>query len=166
MEIDLSLLIAALGGKDADSRMVAAERLSQMGENARGAAVFLVKACADEDEEIREFVAAALEQLGPPDPGDGARLARLLGHEHPDVGYWAATLLGRLQAEAAPWVEELRGALETSPHEIVRERAAWALGKIGGRAASASEALERAADDGNERMTHVAEKALRRIRRG
>lgn len=164
MTVDLSLLISALNASQPDDRLSAAARMSALGEKAQAAAVSLVRACADEDEEVREWVVAALEDLGPPSVSDTEALADLLPHESADVSYWAATLLGRLEADAAAVTPQLVAALETSPHRIVRERAAWALGKIGPRARSAEPALRQAAASREGRLAAVAEKALRRIR--
>ena len=70
MADDVSLLILALGDSDAKRRVEALRRFAQMGEEARPAAVPLVRLTGDEQEEIRQWSAAALEEMGPPAPGD------------------------------------------------------------------------------------------------
>ena len=163
--IDVSLLLAALAASDADERLSAAQSLSQLGDKAAAAAVPLVKACADEDPNVREWVTTALEELGPPTQQDAPKLAELLQHENREVGYWAATLLGRLGPDAAPYAEHLVTALETHPHRTVRARAAWALGKIGSRAAGAVPPLQRVAGGPHARLATIASTAIRRIQR-
>ena len=95
MPADISQLAADLNHPDPATRCKAAEQLSRLGSDAREAALPLVRACAAEAEEIRQWAAAALEELGPPSASDLDALALLLADENADVGYWAATLLGR-----------------------------------------------------------------------
>ena len=99
---DLSALVASLKSNDPAQRQAAAEQLSQLGGDAQPAAVALVQACQMEDEDTRELVVAALEDLGPPQPDDVPQLAALLKLPSLDTAYWAATLLGRLQVQACP----------------------------------------------------------------
>ena len=70
-----------------------------------------------------------------PRPADASALAALVNKPSLDVAYWAATLLGRLESQAAPAVPQLAEALDRHTESTVRERAAWALGKIGPAAA-------------------------------
>ena len=66
MTAELQRLISSLGVADAATRTQAAEELSRLGPEAAPAAVALVRACGDESEEVREYVVAALEEMGPP----------------------------------------------------------------------------------------------------
>lgn len=159
-------LIADLAADDLAKRRQAAEQLSQLGPAASPAAVVLVQCAADPDEEVREFVVAALEDMGPPAQDDMDELMTLLGHESPDVGYWAATLLGRLGKVAAPAVPSLISALTGGSNLAVRQRAAWALGKIGHPAAKALDALQTAATaTDNPRLAKLAQQAIEQIKR-
>ncbi|MCE2727467.1 MAG: hypothetical protein LW698_11915 [Planctomycetaceae bacterium] len=63
---DIDALVARLQASDAAVRMDAAERLCRAGPAAVAAAVALARACADTDDQVREWSAAALEELGPP----------------------------------------------------------------------------------------------------
>lgn len=132
-----------------------------MGEEARPAAVELAKAVADENDDVREWCNAALEELGPPAESAVPELVALLGDEHPDVAYWAATLLGRLEAQASAAVAALVAGLDSSRPLAVRQRCAWALGKIG--SAEAIPALERAAADPDARLARLAQESIEQI---
>ena len=148
----IAQLMSALTSRLPQQRAHAAEQLSRLGPDARPAAVLLARASADGSEEVREWVTAALEELGPPPASDAHALAALVDNENADVAYWAATLLGRLGAEAAPAVPALASALSASVAMSVRQRAAWALGKIGPPARDALDALRQAAASDNPRL--------------
>ena len=163
MSDEIANLITSLSSSDAADRISAAERLSQLGDSARDAAVALVSASGDDDEVVREWATGALEELGPPMSSDVAALADLLSAVHADVGYWAATLLGRLEEDAASAVAQLRKALTSHPSGSVRQRAAWALGKIGPKAAAAIDDLRRATSDDDPRLARLAERAIEQI---
>jgi HEAT repeat protein len=164
MTTDVSQLAAALGGGDPAERAKAAERLARLGADAQAAAIPLVRASADEAEEVREWATAALEELGPPEAGDRDALAGLLEDDHADVGYWAATLLGRLGREAAAAVGPLAEALSVDRATSVRQRAAWALAKIGPPAHAATDALQKAAASDDPRLARLAQRAIEQIR--
>jgi HEAT repeat protein len=163
MSEEVAKLSQALAGNDAAARQSAAERLAQLGPDAQAAAVPLVEACAIEDDSLREFVTAALEEIGPPLPGDVAKLASLVSHRSLDVAYWAATLLGRLKDHAAPAIRELVAALDAHPEVSVKQRAAWALGQIGPAASEARPALQKAAASNDPRLARVAQEALEKL---
>ena len=160
---DITALIESLRSTDPSEQQAAAERLARLGPDARPAAVSLVEACATHDEGTREWITSALEDLGPPRSGDSARLAALVANRSLDVAYWAATLLGRLRDEAGEAVPELAAAVDGHPELAVRQRAAWALGKIGPAAASARGALEKAAGDADRRLAALARDAMAKI---
>ena len=160
---DANALAAQLGSADPGVRGAAAERLARMGEDAAPAAAVLVRACGDVDEHVREHAVAALEDLGPP-PADVIRqLIDLVAHSDPLVAYWATTLLGRAGEDAASAVPALAACLSSSADLAVKQRAAWALGKLGPAAASAREALGRAASDTDPRLARLATEALAAI---
>jgi HEAT repeat protein len=161
---EVSELSLDLSSPDPKKRGDAAQRLARLGEEARAAAIPLVRATADDDEQVREWATAALEELGPPAIDDLEALSALLPEDQADVGYWAATLLGRLREQAAPAVLALITALVDSPHPQVRQRAAWALGRIGPQAKSAINRLEQAARSKDSRLAKLAERAIVQIR--
>ena len=163
MPTKLSVLTAALSAPDAATRAGAAEELAQLGPDAQPAAVALVLACGDEEEEVRQWATAALEQLGPPLASDVAQLETLIEARSPDVGYWAATLLGRLKGEAAAAVDTLARAVAGQCGIAVRQRAAWALGEIGPASATAIPSLRKAAGDADPRLSRLSQEAIEKI---
>ena len=132
---DLPTLINKLVDPSAGERAAAAERLARLGDQAQAAAVPLVRAAGDASEAVRQWATSALEDLGPPSPRDGAALAALLADVNQDVAYWAATLLGRLASDQ--FVDPLARVLDPARPMLVRQRACWALEKIGPAARSA-----------------------------
>ena len=160
---DANTLAAQLGSADPGVRGTAAERLAQMAEAAAPAAAQLVRACGDADEQVREQAVAALEDLGPPPAEAIGQLIALVAHADPLVAYWATTLLGRAGEDAASAVPALAGCLASPADLSVKQRAAWALGKIGPLAASARDALNRAAGDADPRLSRLATEALAAI---
>ena len=160
---DLVALSKQLASTDAEQRAAAAEQLSQAGEDAAAVAVPLVAACGDADDRVREFAVAALEDLGPPLAADIPTLIKLVDSPDPLAAYWAVTLLGRSGKTAAEAVAVLVACVESSADLSVRQRAAWALGKIGPAAGAARGTLKRAAGQGDERLARLASEALQAI---
>jgi HEAT repeat protein len=160
---DALALAAQLGSADPVARAAAAERLARMAEDAAPAAVAIVRACGDADEQVREHAVAALEDLGPPPAEVIGQLIDLVAYSDPLVAYWSTTLLGRAGEDASSAVPALAGCLSSPADLSVKQRAAWALGKIGSAAASAREALGRAANDADPRLARLATEALAAI---
>jgi HEAT repeat protein len=165
MTASLAELEAQLQTADPAARRAAAEQLCRRGEEARPAAVALVKALGDDDEETQQWAYAALEGLGPPEASAVPTLAALLQtvDVEADTAYWAATLLGRSKAGAASAVEPLTLAALEHFSLPVRERAVWALGQIGRPASGAQGVLERLASGAQPRLARLATAALERI---
>ncbi len=160
MNETLAALVKQLSAANMDERLHAAEALLEMGEEAQAAAPALVRACADDAEEVRELAAGTLESLGPPASGDVTALAELLEAGHGDIAYWAATLLGRIGAEAAAAIPALVKTLAKEDSPSARERAAWALGQIGVAKKDAIDALQKAAEHASPRLARLAQEAL------
>ena len=148
---------------DARRRTAAAEALCQLGEAAQGAAVALARACGDESESVREWAGEALENVGPPATSDMADLAALAGDDKADVAYWAVTLLGRSSEYVDVALPALVDALTSHAAVAVRQRAAWALGRIGPAAAGALETLKRAATSEDPRLARLSKQAIERL---
>ena len=127
---DLAQLVVRLRDSDGKARLDAAERICHMAEEAAPAAVDLVGACGDDDEQVREWVVAALEGLGAPPEASIPALGGLAASENPLAAYWAITLLGRAGQAAKSAVPAVTACLQ-SKDEAVRRRAAWAIEKIG-----------------------------------
>ena len=128
-------LAVLLDSADPGQRALAAEGLAQLGPECREACIELVRASGS-DEATREWVSAALEEMGPPPVAAVDALVPLLVNDSPDVAYWAATLLGRLENQAASAGDSLAKVITSASDLAVRERAVWALGKIGCSVAS------------------------------
>ncbi len=64
MPTDVPQLLAASTAAEPAERAGAAGQLSRLGPNVRAAAVPLAQVCGDQDEEVREWAVAALEELG------------------------------------------------------------------------------------------------------
>lgn len=142
-----------------DQRAAAAERLCLAGPDASDAVVALVQACSDE-EIVREWAVSALESLETPSAQWVAPLTELTDSADPLVAYWAVTMLGRLGPAAAAGEEKLAKLLEHTAEACVRERAAWALGKIGVSSSAARNALSQAAKAGDPRLSRLAQASL------
>ena len=150
-----------LHSADVLQREAAAESLSQMGQDAAPAAVELVNACADQ-ETVRQWAVAALEDLGPPPIDSIQDLTKLVSSSDALAAYWAITLLGRAEEAATACQDELSAALNDSSAPSVRERAAWALGKIRASSPAATATLENAANSDQPRLARLAKNALGR----
>lgn len=147
---------------DLAQRVTAAENLSLMGPDASFAAVELVEACAD-DEAVRNFAVAALEELGPPPNDSRNSLTELVAHSDPLVAYWAITLLGRLGTTAKSSQDDLASALAGARDSSVRERAAWAMGQVGADSETAIGQLKTAAESSEARLARIAKASLDQI---
>lgn len=149
-----------LRSPDAAQRATAAEELSHLGEGAQPAALGLLVACEDEDPTVCEQAISALESLGPPALADLPQILPLTQSSATDVAYWAITLLGRLEAQAKAAVEPLTGCLAPQRPLAVRQRAAWALGRIGYAPAATLTALQQASQDPDPRLSRLALQAM------
>ncbi len=148
-----------LQNSDVDQRAAAAEALSLMGPDAGYAAVELVVACGDQ-ESVCEWSVAALEELGPPPDETITSLGKLTADANPTVAYWAMTLVGRAGPKGQCCEDQLTSVLNKSDQDNVRERAAWALGKIGAGSEDATQALQAATTASNPRLARLAKNAL------
>ena len=72
-------------------------------------------------------------------------------------------MLGRLGQRASGVVADLARTVENASEDTVRQRAAWALGKIGRPAASAADALRNATSASDPRLARLAEQSLETI---
>ena len=160
MSNNIQALIQQLSAQNSAQQAAAAQALARLGQDARPAAAALVAALRTADAPTREWCAAALEELGPPPATQISELVKLAGDKSPDVAYWAITLLGRAGKDAAPAVPTFISVLQSSPESALRERAAWALGKLGRIAAPATSALRKAEAGSEPRLSRLAKQAL------
>ena len=170
MASEIAELRKRLGSSEVAERRQAAETLAQMGEEAAEAARELVNAAGDADEQVREWAVGALEALGPPAAGLTSGLVEQLANPRADAAYWAATLLGRLGGEAQAASGPLAKLVQQAGAAAVRQRSAWALGKIGegiagevdgGTRAAVQASLSQAAEDGDAQLARQAREALK-----
>jgi HEAT repeat protein len=162
MQANIPTLLRELTSADVSARRKAAEILARCGSEASPAAPSLARAASDEDEAAREWATSALEDLGPPRDADLSEIAELLLDSPPDTAYWAATLIGRSETAPAACAVQLAGALQIRSEAPVRERIAWALGRMGSVAATAFAALEATAREPNcpPRLARLCREAL------
>ncbi len=149
-----------LKSTDVQEREAAAEALSRMGPDAAHAAIGLVHACADV-ELVQRWAVAALEELGPPPTDSIGELTKLASSSDSLAAFWAITLLGRAGNVAKSSQGELAIILTESKVTSVRERAAWALGKIHATSPEAIAALKTAENSTDSRLSRLARLALR-----
>lgn len=154
---------ADLRSSDEDMRAAAAENLCRAGAASAGSAIDLLNACGDE-ESVRKWAVAALEDLGPPGLGALQPLSNLVSSPNSLIAYWAATLLGRLGPSAAASQDAIASVLTNSKDAAVQERCAWALGKIGVTSSKALTALNQARASSNQRLARLSESALSQTR--
>jgi HEAT repeat protein len=167
--------ISQLQSQQFSDRLGAAEYAAQHPEQCRHLAAALAAAAGDANDSVAMAAAEALEMLGAPPPAllpELLQLAQssisrphsLIASADGETAYWAVTLIGRLGPVAAPATECLTQVLNTSIHLPVRERAAWAIARIGTAAASATGALRQAAASGPPRLKRLATQALESVR--
>lgn len=140
-------------------RAAAAEHLAQQGTEAAYAASELTAASGD-TEQISDWAVAALEQLGPLPSSAMDSLASMAQSKKTLTAYWAITLLGRAGPEAAVHQQVLVALLKYSAHLVVREKAAWSLGRMHADSSEAMKALQQAAQSPETRLSRVAARAL------
>lgn len=154
-------LATQLDNASPDQRLAAAQTLARMGEEASPAAAALAKHAADPD--LGEWCVGALEELGPPPAGLAAELGRLVASGQELTAYWSATLLGRLGPAAAGQLPQLLQAATQHADAPVRERAVWAIGKLGPAAVAAVSTLRKISQSGSPRVKRLAEQALEAV---
>ncbi|QDU55465.1 HEAT repeat domain-containing protein [Aeoliella mucimassa] len=152
-----------LTSSDNPSRQQAAEWLSQNADVAMELAVELVEHSGDDDRVVAEYCVATLEELGEPSPNDLPALCRLLASDNSDVAYWAATLIGRCGEQSAACATQLGNLVASDAAPATRERAAWAIAKIGPAASSAKPQLESLSITEPESLARAIAKALAAI---
>jgi HEAT repeat protein len=128
MDAHLKARVKALTSADPSARLSAVQDLA--GDPQPAAATALVRALADSDDDVRQWVGEALENLGPPPADQLADLTSLARGNNDDITYWAVTLIGRLghaATTARPLLEELAGA-DRPP--AIRQRARKVLNSL------------------------------------
>lgn len=158
--MDPSEAIEDLFAADSAKRIAAAEWFARQSELDPKATMAVLQALADPHEQVREWATAAVESLDHPNPSLTREFAARLGDPSDDVAYWAATLLGRIGSEARAVCDDLISRLNDDQTSLnVRERAVWAIGKIGAPPHCA-DALTRAAQSEHKRLATLARRAM------
>ncbi|WP_145115731.1 HEAT repeat domain-containing protein [Botrimarina mediterranea] len=158
--MDVDQLAVALLTDKPSRRVAAAEELATLGPDASPAALALVTACGNPA--LVDLCIGTLEELGPPPVEQLPELAKLVASPDENVAYWAATMLGRSGEAATPFLAPLE---ETAKNDDalneVRERAVWAIGKLGADAKPAEGTLRAIAESGpTPRIKRLASTAL------
>ncbi len=128
MEPNESSAIERLQNGDEPARLAAAQWLAQR--PTAHAAVALVGAVADNSDEVRQWAAEALENLGPPAAVQLPDLLQYARSENDDQAYWAATLIGRVGTRSHSARAALSELAANHRSASVRQRAQWALKSI------------------------------------
>jgi hypothetical protein len=119
-----------------------------------------------EDESVQNYTCEALENCGPPRQEDIGLLCDQLNSGNTMQVYWASTLLGRfgtgtLKSEKIDAIQ--RSLCKVISNDCVelsaRERAAWAIGNLGGVEGASRELLQRMAHDAPPRLKRLLETA-------
>jgi len=155
--MDPSQAIVQLISPDVALRIEAAEYFGTHPEQVPAAIIPLCRATVDEEEQVGQWATSALEDCGPPPVEEREALVELLADVHADVVFWGTTLLGRLESEAQAAVPRLITLATGHESANVRQRALWALGKIGDRSDLVRAALEDPIHQKNPRSARVAE---------
>ena len=142
-----------------EERVAAAEALAQLGTDCCSACIPLVRACGT-DEMTREWATAALEEMGPPPTEVIPKLIELIADPTNGVAYWAITLLGRAQGQANQACETLATLIVSDRDISLRERAVWAVEKIGCQSQNVIESLTTASQSSHARLARLASNAL------
>lgn len=162
MSSDVEVLAESLADGTTPERIQTLALLAGLGELAAPASVAVLNCLLDQSETVREYANETLENMGPPRLQDGDEIAKRLEQENSDIVYWAVTLIGRLGSDAAEFVIPVTNALNHS-ESMVKERAAWTLGRIGRPAMAAIPVLKSAMKSESARLSHLAEQAIELI---
>ncbi len=126
----VSLLIKALGHKNSDIRINAAEALNEIAELPPRAIHIILKSLRDKESEVRRIIVEVLGKNGHEDKDVIPALIKVLDDKDSDVRASAAEALGKLGASSPEVIPALMKAFEDS-YYLVRDNASVALGKCG-----------------------------------
>jgi len=158
--MDASILIQQLTSDDVIQRRQAAEAFAKSPDDAISAVIPLCRGCSDKDEQVAEWCVGALEELPPCDKQELPALVEMLPSKKELTAYWAATLIGRLEGKGEPAALPLAKIIAGKTPTAVKDRAIWAVRKIGVYPPEVIAALETASKSDNPRTARLANKAL------
>jgi HEAT repeat protein len=157
----VSELVRYLDHSSAKTRGQAAERLAELGPQAKSAVPFLLKIAEnDQDAFTRRLALTALTKIGPPEAGDLESVQTALGDSSVEVRKYAAEILGKMGADGRPAASKLASALKDRDTRV-RQVAAHSLGLLGPEARDVSfPALSDALRDTDHDVRVAAAEAL------
>jgi HEAT repeat protein/S1-C subfamily serine protease len=160
---ELSGLIKALDERDPQSKREAAEKLGELGEDARKAVPGLAKNLKDQDESVRLGCAQALELIGGVSASELPAIVEVLKDSNADIRKACAGALGKMGPQGGDAAGPLAELLK-DPETVVRKAAASSLGKIGPPAKAAVPQLAKALkDDQSSAVRGEAARSLARM---
>ncbi|MBA4192403.1 MAG: hypothetical protein C0467_30920 [Planctomycetaceae bacterium] len=144
------------------NRIIAAQRLGNLKDQASSALPTLIAALENPDPQLQAAIGAALVQIGAPKPGSGVErmLLTALRSKSPQARAYAAKLLA---TEPTISVESVKPLVATLRDELpgVRASCAQAISKVGPKAqAAAFEPLLDLLADKDEAVSHAAAEAI------
>lgn len=152
-----------LASDQIEQRRRAAELLSQNADVAIDVAVALVRAAGDDDRQVAEYCVATLEEMGEPSASQLEELSQLATAANEESAYWAATLMGRAGVQACEFAVLLGDIVASDAAPQVRERAAWAIARIGPSAKAARPQLESCTGAEPSSLARAVTKAIEAI---
>lgn len=152
-----------LASDQLQQRRQAAELLSQNADVAVDVAVELVRAVGDDDRQVADYCVATLEEMGGPAASQLEDLSQIAAGENAETAYWAATLMGRAGVTACEYATLLGDIVASDAQPQVRERAAWAIARIGPAAVSAKPQLESCTDAEPNSLARAVAKAIEAV---
>ncbi|MEQ8211356.1 MAG: HEAT repeat domain-containing protein [Lacipirellulaceae bacterium] len=162
--MDLESALHQLRTGETAQQAEAAEAIAALGDGAQPAIPALVQFCGDDEESVRNWCVAALEEAGPPATSHLSDLANMAQAADSDVAFWAITMLGRAGSEAKDAIPVLLERLQDRHAPTVQERAAWALGRIGQGSEPVIFALEKVASHSGGPLAAQVQRALKRLK--
>lgn len=142
------------------------EMLVEIGrcERVFGVSELVTRLAGSRDDSVRAAAAQALESSLQPSPLELPALITLLRDASDgEISYWAATLVGRLGNNAVEAVPALCECLTCSSFLPARERAVWALKKIGPDACDSISVLHAVSNSAPARLQQLCREAISEI---
>lgn len=128
---DCQILAEELQAEAVADRRRAAKMLAMLAEEAQSAAIAMLHAVTDADEEVCNWISEALENLGPPQVSDAQTIANLaVTAAHPDTQYFACSLLGRLGPRAHEQYPEIAGLVRQTENPVIKNQALKTAARI------------------------------------
>ena len=152
-----------LSSGDCETQLETLVKLGQH-QNVSGVCELVIAFAGSRIDSHRAAAATALERsVQPTSVETPALIAALADVSDGEISYWAATLLGRLGQQAMEATGALCVCLQESSFLAARERAAWALLKIGPAASEAISVLKSVSETAPPRLRKLCQNAIGEI---